>query len=147
MAARQLLLVATTPMGYVHARRALHHRFDLVAAFSIAQASAALQADGIAAILCSIHFDDSRMYDLLREAHLVAPELPFLCCRILHSPLSRQALEALMTSARQLGCRAFVDFNELQRGHGYDEADRRVCEAVVELLVPSQENRNAATGS
>lgn len=138
MSARQRLLVAVTPMGYVHARRALHRRFDLISAFSIQQARVALQADGIDAILCSIHFDDSRMFDLLRVAHVVAPETPLICCRILHSPLSRPAIEGLMTSAQQLGCRGFVDFNELQRSHGQDEADRRFCQAVVELLAPPQ---------
>ena len=144
MAARQRVLVAVTPMGYVHARRALHHRFDLVSAFSIQQARVALQADGIDAILCSIHFDDSRMFDLLRVVHVVSPDTPFICCRILHSPLSRQAIEGLLTSARQLGCRGFVDFNELQRGLGLDEADRRLCEAVVDILAPPQEKTATA---
>ena len=132
MAPRQRFLVAVTPMGYVHARRALYQRFDLIS------------AEHVAAILCSIHFDDSRMFDLLREAHVIAPDTPFICCRILHSPLSRQALDGLMTSARQLGGRAFVDFNELQRSHGLDEADRRLCEAVVELLAPPQEKTATA---
>jgi hypothetical protein len=146
MAARPQLLVAVTPMGYVHARRALHHRFDLISAFSMQQARIALKADGVDAILCSIHFDDSRMFDLLREARVVKPDIAFICCRILHSPLSGQAMDALMTSARLLGCRGFVDFNDLQRTHGLDEADRRFCETVVELLAPPQEKRNASTG-
>ncbi|HZD20509.1 MAG TPA: hypothetical protein VE325_07545 [Burkholderiales bacterium] len=146
MAARPQLLVAVTPMGYVHARRALHHRFDLISAFSMQQARIALKAEGLAAILCSIHFDDSRMFDLLREAQVVAPHIPFICCRILHSPLSGQAMDALLTSARLLGCRDFVDFNALQRNHDLDEADRRFCETVLELLAPPAEKRNASTG-
>lgn len=146
MAARKQLLVAATPMGYVHARRALHHRFDLISAFSIPQARVALQADGIDAVLCSIHFDDSRMFDLLRVVHVVSPDTPFICCRILHSPLSRQALDSLMTSAQELGCRGFVDVNEFQRAHGLDEADRRFCEAVIDLLAPPQEKGNGSTG-
>ena len=146
MAARQQLLLAVTPMGFAHARRALHHRFDLISAFSIEQARMALKSDGLDAIVCSIHFDDSRMFDLLREAHAVAPDTPFICCRILHSPLSRQAIDGLMTSARLLGCRGFVDFNELHRSHALDEADRRFCDAVVQLIAPPQEKRSGSTG-
>jgi len=145
MAARQRLLVAVTPMGYMHARRALHRRFDLVAAFSMQQALVALKAGEIDAILCSIHFDESRMFDLLGLARESAPDTPFACCRILHSPLSRQAIESLVTTARSLGCRGFVDFNDLMRSHGYDEADRRFSEAVVELLAAQPEKRSGST--
>jgi hypothetical protein len=146
MAARRCLLVAVTPMGYMHARRALHHRFDLVSAFSMPQALASLKSGCIDGIVCSIHFDDSRMFDLLREACELVPDTPFVCCRILHSPLSPRAIEALVTTARSLGCRHFVDFNELQRSHGIDEADRRLCEAVIEVLAPPREKRSGAIG-
>ncbi len=100
MAARQRLLVAVTPMGYLHARRALHRRFDLVSAFSMHQALVPLQAGDIDAIPCSIHFDESRMFDLVRLARETAPDTPFVCCRILHSPLSQRAIDALVTTAK-----------------------------------------------
>ncbi|HET7362417.1 MAG TPA: hypothetical protein VFJ70_02475 [Burkholderiales bacterium] len=146
MAARQCLLVAATPMGYVHARRALHHRFDLVSAFSTHQALASLRSGGIDAIVCSIHFDESRMFDLLTAARELAPDTPVVCCRILHSPLSPRAIEALITTVQSLGCRQFVDFNELYRSQGQDEADRRLCEAVVESVAPTPERKTATTG-
>ena len=34
--------------------------------------------------------------------------------------------------------------NELQRSHGLDEADRRFCQAVVELLAPPREKSATA---
>ena len=144
--AKQRLLVAVTLLGYVHARRALQRRYDLVSAFSIGQAMASLKASDIDAVLCSIHFDECRMFDFLREATKIAPQTPIVCCRILHSPLSKQAIEGLVTTAKSLGCRGFVNFNALQRSHGLEEADRRFCEAVVELLAPPAEKSNAATG-
>ena len=137
MAARQCLLVAATPMGYVHARRALHHRFDLVSAFSTHQALASLRSGGIDAIVCSIHFDESRMFDLLTAAREFAPDTPVVCPR---------AIEALITTVQSLGCRQFVDFNELYRSQGQDEADRRLCEAVVESVAPTPERKTASTG-
>ena len=143
---KQRLLVAVTPLGYVHARRALHARFDLVSAFSVQQALMALRGGDIDGIVCSIHFDESRMFDFLREARKIAPQTPIVCCRILHTPLSQQAIEGLATTAKSLGCRGYVDFNDLQRGHGFNEADRRFCQAVVDLLAPPEEKKNAATG-
>ena len=142
MPARSRLLIAVTPMGFAHAKRALHRRFDLVPAFSLEQALAALDAGGIDAIVCSIHFDDSRMFDLLHLARSRHSGLPFICCRLLHSPLSSRGLDAMVTTARELGCRGFVDFNELQRSLGVAEADRRLCEALAGFLEPSDLKRS-----
>ena len=137
MSTRQRLLVAVTPMGFAPARRALHRRYDLVSAFSMSQALTALKEGGIDGIVCSIHFDESRMFDLMRTAHSRYPEVRFIACRLLHTPLSRQALDAMCTTATALGCLGFVDFNHLQRTLGVAEADRRFCEAVAEHLEPA----------
>ena len=146
MAAKQRLLVAVTPLGYVHARRALQRRYDLVTAFSIAQGLASLKTGDIDAILCSIHFDECRMFDFLTQARHVAPRMPVVCCQILRSPLSQQAIDGLVTAAKSVGCRGFVNFNALQRSHGLEEADRRFCEALVDLLAPAEDERNSSTG-
>lgn len=145
MSPRFRLLVAVTPMGFAHARRALHGRYDLVAVFSLEEALAALKSGGIDAIVCSIHFDESRMFDLLRAARLEHPRLPFVCCRLLYTPLSQQALDGTVTTARELGALGFVDFNALQRAHGVAEADRRLCESIAELLEPPASE--SSTGS
>ncbi len=97
-------------------------------------ALASLKSGGIDAIVCSIHFDESRMFD------------PLVCCRILHSPLSARAIEALVTTAKSLGCRQVVDFNQLQRSHGEAEADRRLCETVVESVAPAPAGKTGSTG-
>ena len=47
MPARSRLLIAVTPMGFAHAKRALHRRYELVSAFSLEQALASLDAGGI----------------------------------------------------------------------------------------------------
>ena len=147
MPAPSRLLVAVTPMGFAHARRALQRRYELQSAFSLEQALSALSAGGIDGIVCSIHFDESRMFDLLRITRARHSDLPFICCRLLHSPLSRQALEGMMTTAKALGCRGFVDFNEIQRSQGVAEADRRLCEAVADFLEPPDLKRSNANGS
>src|SRR5437764_13694441 len=101
MAGRCRLLVALTPMGYVHARRALQAAFDLVAAFSLQQATIALKDGAIDAILCSIHFDESRMLELLTAAAEPAPSVPFVCCARLESPLRRDHRAGLIASPQR----------------------------------------------
>jgi hypothetical protein len=146
VAAKQRLLAAVTQMGFMHARRVLHERFELVPAFSVPQALASLEESEIDAIVCSIHFDESRMFDFLTRVGEVAPEIPIVCCQILRSPLSLQAIDGLVTTAKSLGCRGFVNYNELHRTHGFDEADRRFCEAVVDLVAPGEQRKSGATG-
>jgi PleD family two-component response regulator len=134
MSGKCRLLVAVTPMGYVHARRALEGAFDLVPAFSLQQAVTALERSEIDAILCSIHFDDSRMFDLLDSSKAIAPALPFICCVMLDSRLSQGYRDNLVAAAKSNGARAFIDYNALQRAVGFPEADRRFREELLSLL-------------
>jgi CheY-like chemotaxis protein len=135
--AKQRLLVAATTMGFAHAKRALHRRFDLVPVFSLAAALRLLEGEAFDAILCSIHFDESRMFDLLREWRQLAPGTPFICCQIVHSPLSPSVIRGMLTSARSLGCSGFVDYHEMHRTQRAAQADRGFCEAVSALLQPA----------
>src|SRR5689334_19672616 len=98
MAPRCRLLVAATEMGYAHVRRALDADFDIVVAYTRAQAIAALKEGVIDAILCSIHFEESRMMDLLVAARNVAPDVPFICCQILGSTLRPSAIQSTVSA-------------------------------------------------
>src|ERR1051325_1950193 len=135
--ARCRLLVAVTEMGYVHARRALLESFDLVSAFSLAQAITSLKNSDIDAVLASIHFDDSRMFDLLRATRRIRPATPFICCVLLGTALSDAALRGLTSAATQEGCSGFINYNEMQRTIGFDAADRQFREEVLKLLPPA----------
>jgi hypothetical protein len=134
MAAKCRLLVAVTPMGYMHARRALHEHFDLVPAFSLQQALSALKHGEIEAVLCSIHFDESRMFDLLRAATETDPGIPVACCILLDSKLSPDCLGSLIEAAKSKGARGLVDYNRLHREVGFVEADRQFREEVLRLF-------------
>ena|SRR5258706_6648388 len=134
MAGKRRLLAAVTDLGYVHVRRALGEQFELVPAFSMLQARVAITSDGIAAILCSIHFDESRMFDLLHFARHAAPGTPFICCRILHSPLNDGVLAGLAHAAEIKGALGFIDYHETQRRDGTAAAAKAFCEAVNALL-------------
>jgi DNA-binding NtrC family response regulator len=65
--------------------------------------------EGVDAVVCSLDFDDSRMLELVREAHAQRPELPVLCCRVFGTTISDISLRAAATAAFSMGVAAFLD--------------------------------------
>lgn len=63
----------------------------------------------LALILCGVHFDESRMYDLLRLARESQPHIPFVACRV-------------AIAAEALGAKAFVDLPTLILQFGRENA-------------------------
>jgi CheY-like chemotaxis protein len=123
MAGRCRLLVAVADMGYAHVRRALHGDFDLVVANTRGEALAALKEHAGDAILCSIHFDESRMWELLVAAKAIAPDTPFICCQILASALTPTAVQSAASIAESHGALGFINYNAVLRSRGRAEAD------------------------
>ena len=123
-------------MGYVHARRALLDAFDLVPVFSMSQARIALRSGEIDAVLASIHFDESRMFELMAEVKATNPRLPFVCCMLLGTALSERSLRALVNAAHTQGCIDFINYNSLQRKAGLAEADKQLRKEMLRLLPP-----------
>ena len=81
---------------------------------------------------CTILFDESRMFDLLRLAKSRPgwQRIPFVCTRmrpnILDSPV---ALEAVAFTCKSLGAVAFLDIADYQQ-----DADREMREAIERFL-------------
>jgi hypothetical protein len=123
-------------MGYVHARRALVESFDLVPVFSMSQARIALREADIDGVLASIHFDDSRMFELLAEVKAMDPRPAFMCCVLLGTTLGGRSLAGLVHAANEQGCSIFFDYNSLQRKEGFAEADRQLRQRLLEVLPP-----------
>jgi len=64
---------------------------------------------GVDAVVCTLDFDDSRMLELVREAHAQRPDLPVLCCRVFGTSISDITLRGAATAAFSLGVAAFLD--------------------------------------
>ena len=137
MARKCRLLVAATEVGYAHIRRALNGDFDIVVAYTRSQAIGALKEGVIDAILCSIHFDESRMLELLMAAKEAAPGVPFICCQILRSTLRPSAIQITVSAAESQGALGFIDYNAVLRTRGAQEADRYLREELARLLPPT----------
>lgn len=129
------ILIADEADAFQAFRAALASSHPLVHAETLEQARAAL-AGGCALVVCGCHFDEGRMYDLLR--HLKAtPELrslPFLAVRCVESELLDDALyESVKIAVRALGGNAFVDLLRWQRRWGEAEASHRLTLLVDSL--------------
>ena len=86
--------------------------------------------EGVDAVVCTLQFDDSRMLDLVREAHAERPELPVLCCRVFGSSVSDVSLRAAATAAFSMGVAAFLDLASPTLGADVME----LASALVRLL-------------
>ena len=90
---------------------------ELSCAETMAQAEQFLRERTFDLIICTIVFDESKMFDLLRHAKS-SPEwqrIPFVCARVRgHVLRSPTALEAAAFTCRELGAAAFLDIAAYQ---------------------------------
>lgn len=108
---RQKLLVASTPDGQYIAQHALSENYDLQFASTLREAEQLLSAykkQEISMILAGVHFDESRMIELLQyvrtQDHL--DNLPFLAFQAVPSAISMES--TVVDMAKMLGCCDFV---------------------------------------
>ncbi len=129
------VLAALPPFAIPTFERVLAGSVDVLRVHSLYGAKALLQSDpDISLVVCGMHFDESRMFDLLRYAREAYPDMPFVCCRILEMQLPRISIEAAAISAVSLGAAAFFDFPTRAREVGRDAADEEFRNVLVRHL-------------
>ncbi len=136
------ILAACPPFALPRLQAALGVDARLVPATSMEEAQKTLQANPeIALILCGVHFDESRMYDLLDYARRRFPQTPFVCVRVLDAEIPRISRRALDIAAQSMGAAAYVDLPQLQAEAGSEAAERRLREVVLGQLGASRTER------
>ncbi len=130
------ILVAEEPAAFAAFRDALTSSYTLVHAATLDEALASL-ADPPALVVCGCHFDEGRMYDLLR--HLRAEPglraVPFLGVRCTPDKLLDGALyESVKIAVRALGGNAFVDLLRWQKRWGEAQAAHRLTRLIETLI-------------
>jgi hypothetical protein len=105
------ILVAASQEPQAICNRMLN-KHELFFAETVSQAHRFLEDERLDLIICTVVFDESRMFDLLRlaKANGEWKRIPFLCCKVrpklLDYPL---ALEGVQIACRTLGAAAFLD--------------------------------------
>ena len=98
--------------------------FDTKFCSSLEEAEASLRFPGSAEevdlIACGLHFDDGRMYELLRFARSneKTRPIPFLCVKLLKGRMTPSMLDSIRASSEMLGAQGFLHFPEIASRHG-----------------------------
>ena len=129
------ILAACPTFALPTLERAVGGYVRVVPAASLDAAKSILETDRrIALIVCGVHFDESRMYDLLRYASYEFPRKPFICVRILDAEIPLVSREAIRIAAEALGASAYVDVPDLIRAVGPEAAETELRNAVLARL-------------
>jgi hypothetical protein len=131
---KPLFLVAGTQPAFAVLREALEGSAELLVAESLSRAAYLLGAR-VDLVVCTLRFDESRMFDFLRLARAAAPGVPIACCRLLDAQLSDLAVDAVAVAARAAGADDYLDLVGLQREHGIEAGNAAFREALLRLAL------------
>ena len=132
---RRRVLVAGTQDVVDTAQALLGGAHDLVAAYSVAEALKEVTG-GIDLVLCTVRFDDSRMFDFLGALNAMPAEAraPVICCRVARSAMSAGARRGIELALEALGVAAFIDMHAIEQEEGAAVAEARLRETVKRWL-------------
>jgi CheY-like chemotaxis protein len=125
------ILVAASPEPRAIVERILAGH-DLSCAETMGRAEQFLRERTFDLILCTIVFDESKMFDLLRVAksRLEWQRIPFVCARVrIHVLRSPTTLQAAAFTCRELGAAAFLDIADYQA-----DPEREMRDAIERLI-------------
>lgn len=129
------VLAACPLSGLRTLERVLAPHAELVFVNTLAGARDVLFANrDVSLVICSVHFDESRMYELLDYARRSFPQLPFICARVLDGDVSRIAADAIALAVESLGAAAYVDFAASVASDGPDIAEHVLTSIVLTHL-------------
>ena len=138
-AAPSAIVVADALESFELLRECVTSAYALQHAGTVDQARQLITAE-TPLVLCGCHFDDGRMYDLLRSMKATAglAQVPFLAIRVLEGGLDDTLYESVKIATRALGADGFVDLFRWQRRYGAAEAAHRLTQRI-EALAGSQQ--------
>jgi hypothetical protein len=133
-----LILVADRPAGIQTIHNMMGSDFHIVSATSFADAESLLRTSKLrfSLILCGVHFDDSRMFDLATLVQHSEPRThgQLVIFRDLDSQLDAAFFRSIQLSAEVLGAAGFVDLFDLKLKHGIAIADARFKQYLVGFI-------------
>lgn len=114
---------------------ALACEFDLTHCDNLEQAKLLL-AEPMDLILCTVLFDGSRMFDLLRYAKTNpdTKSIPFVAIRVVQGALPFHEVAAATAAVKLLGAEEFVDMHTWLRVMGEDAAFEKLRATLRQLL-------------
>lgn len=127
------ILLAASPDDVASLERVLKKRHELVIATTMTAASKALKEQAFDLIIAGLHFDDSRMFDLIQMAkrngeNSKKPIISF-CSR--DTQMSRTMHHSLEFAARAVGAWMYIDQHEFNVSQDPDAEMLRIIERCI----------------
>ncbi|PMB48677.1 hypothetical protein CEN41_00630 [Fischerella thermalis CCMEE 5330] len=138
MLATKRILVADVRDGVKTLESVIGTSAKIIGTNTLNEAISLLKND-VDLIVCGIHFDESRMFDLLRiaKADPSLRDIPFLCFRDMNSALTLSILEGMQIACKAMGAVEFVDLFNLKSQFGIQQADEQFQQILMNLLTSS----------
>jgi hypothetical protein len=131
---RARVLLAGTQQAIDTLHSIFGDELELIDARSIDEALARLDG-GIDLIICSVRFDESRMFNFLQALHerSDARGIPVICCRTAPEALSREVRRAVEMALQALGVGTFIDLAALR-----EQFDESIAGETLRQLAAAQ---------
>jgi len=121
------ILVADRPETE-HRLAAILAGYELVLVRTLVEARRALRSGHFDLLLVGVHFDESRMFDLIRE---MTAGTQVVCVRSQHFQSHAITLEGLEIAAKALGCALFLDLTWYADDATGNDAVRKLLDALL----------------
>jgi hypothetical protein len=125
------VLVAIRPEDADVMRRVFGGEFDVINCVTLAEAQAALSAD-LALIACGVHFDDGRMFDLLKlvKADPQLAAIPFWGILRDEGLLSSAITRGIRTAMKSMGANGLFNLSQLDPSRDEETVYRELRSAL-----------------
>jgi len=133
------VLVAIRPEDADLMRRVFGEEFEVISCITLAEAQAALSTD-LAMIACGVHFDDGRMFDLLKQVK-ADPQLaaiPFWGILRDEGLLSSAITRGIRTAMKSMGANGLFNLSQVDTGNDEEAAYRELRGALRKSLANNQ---------
>jgi hypothetical protein len=133
------IVVAIRPEDAGLMREVMGDEFDLVMCTSLQEAQSALAPD-VDMIACGVHFDDGRMFDLLKyvKADQTLCAIPFWGVLRDEGMLSSAITRGIRTAMKTLGANGLFNLSQMRTDDQPDILYRQLRAALLQSLADSE---------
>jgi hypothetical protein len=133
------VLLAARPVAREPFRTALIGHADLIETETLHESLLHLKHEPPPALVCcTVLFDESRMFELLRWVKAELPTVAFICARALAWDLTKFTIEAVEIASKSLGATAFIDVPAWTKKYGDAGARERLRLTILAACAGSK---------
>ncbi len=129
------ILIADEQQNIPALRLALDDAFALTVCTSFMEAAHQIDINRFDVILCGLHFDEGKMFDLLNlvKTRPSTKDIPFVCINALNTVLSDAVIRVVEVAASATGTHSFIEFSKWRKELGDEAAFAKMREYIARL--------------